>query len=310
MIIRQKQPVAAEARTGEHHPCRQLDPCHHFCVPQEEAPYYRCLCRTGFHQSDGRTGRCSLTHPAAAQELILFGQGRPGMVRGVAIHLRTNMTEAEELMVPVARLGRPTPLDFHFARQHVYFADSTTNRIQRSAVLVEEAMVEDFLTEGLTKVGGLAVDWLANNLYWSDEGVQVSWSLITAVTQLLDPPCPAPLFPETVKAAQAILVCPLASPALRHTLPLGTLSRPRALALHPSKVPLLPPPPSPPPPGPPAVGLLGAGGGGGGGGGGECGVHHGGGEAAGGGGTLLAQWALPGYDQVTRGGWSAGVLLL
>ena len=190
LIIRQKQPVAAEARTGEDHPCRQLDPCHHFCVPQVEAPFYRCLCRTGFRLSDPRTGRCSLLHPAtarsdpaAAPELLLFGQGRPGMVRGVATGLGTNMTEAEELMVPVARLSRPTTFDFHFARQHVYFADSTTHRIQRSEVLGEQAVVEDFLTEGLTKVEGLAVDWLANNLYWSDEGLQVTQSLIPAVTQ-------------------------------------------------------------------------------------------------------------------------------
>lgn len=44
-------------------------------------------------------------------------------------------------------------------------------------------------------------------------------------------------------------MCPLASPGLRHTLPLGTLTRPRALTIHPSKVTFPPLPPSPPPQG-------------------------------------------------------------
>ena len=204
---RQQQPLAShkmvqDTGTKEPKPPCSLDPCHHFCIPQPESPFYKCVCRAGFSLSDPRTGRCALIEK---KELLLFGQSRPGLVRGVAPYIGADGEEAEEVMVPISRLGRPTTLDFHFASRFTYFADSKTHGIHRAHILNENIVIEDFLMEGLNKVEGVAVDWVGENLYWSDEGLQ------------------------------AIRVCPLARPSLAHTLPLGVLAHPRALAVDPGK---------------------------------------------------------------------------
>ena len=200
---RQSQPVIGGAGGREdQHPCRQLDPCHHFCLPQVEAPHFSCRCKTGFRLTDQRTGRCSLV---VKREMLLYSQSAPGAVRGVATRVETGQQEAEEVMVPVSGLARPTALDFHYAESYVYFSDSQRYRIQRARLLGERAVAEDFLASGLTKVEGLALDWVAANLYWSDEG------------------------------QQAIYAAPLSLPSLRRTVVQGNLSHPRALALHPER---------------------------------------------------------------------------
>ena len=106
------------------------------------------------------------------KELLLYGQSRPGLVRGVTPYLEEDEEEVEEAMVPISRLGRPTTLDFHFASKYTYFADSKTHGIHRAHILREDVVIEDFLMDGLNKVEGVAVDWVGQNLYWSDEGLQ------------------------------------------------------------------------------------------------------------------------------------------
>ena len=199
---RQQQPLTLTTTSQDEHPCRQLDPCHHFCIPQAESPQYQCACRTGFSLSDSRTGRCSLIKPV---QMLLLGQSSPGQLRGLAPYLQHGRHEVDEVMVPVPGLTRPTTLDFHFAENAVYFSDSQTYKIQRATILGEKIIMETLISEGLNKVEGLAVDWIGGNLYWSDEGLQ------------------------------AIFTSPLSTPSLRRTLFQGNMSHPRALALHPAK---------------------------------------------------------------------------
>jgi len=75
-------------------------------------------------------------------------------------------------MVPVAGLWRPTAMDFHLATKHLYFSDPQSMKIQRVKLLGNQTLKEDFISEGLNKVEGLAVDWVAKNLYFADEGLQ------------------------------------------------------------------------------------------------------------------------------------------
>jgi low density lipoprotein receptor-related protein 5/6 len=72
----------------------------------------------------------------------------------------------------VAGLWRPTAIDVHYASKHLYLSDQQTRKIQRVKLLEEPAVTEDFITDGLNKVEGLAVDWVGGNLYLADEGLQ------------------------------------------------------------------------------------------------------------------------------------------
>ena len=75
-------------------------------------------------------------------------------------------------MVPIGGLFRPTAMDFHLAAKHLYFSDPQTLKIQRAKLLQNQTVREDFITDGLNKVEGLAVDWVGQNLYIADEGLQ------------------------------------------------------------------------------------------------------------------------------------------
>ena len=109
-----------------------------------------------------------------------------------------------QVMVPITDLSRPTTLDFHAAKNQIYFADSQTYKIERASVLGETVTREDFLATGLNKVEGVAVDWVGNNLFWTDEGLQ------------------------------AIYVASLEDSARKRLLLSGNMSHPRSIAVEPS----------------------------------------------------------------------------
>ena len=107
-------------------------------------------------------------------------------------------------MVPVAGLFRPTAIDVHWASKYLYFSDPQTLKIQRVKLLEEKTLKEDFISVGLNKVEGLAVDWVGNNLYFADEGLQ------------------------------AIFVASLKQPDLRRTLVRDRTNHVRSLAVDPA----------------------------------------------------------------------------
>jgi hypothetical protein len=107
-------------------------------------------------------------------------------------------------MVPVAGLWRPTAMDIHLATTHLYFSDPQSLKIQRVKLLENQSVKEDFITNGLNKVEGLAVDWIGRNLYFADEGLQ------------------------------AIFVAPLERPELRRTLLKEKTAHVRSLAVDPA----------------------------------------------------------------------------
>ena len=95
--------------------------------------------------------------------------------------------------MPISSLSRPTTLDYHAADRWIYFADSQTYKIERASVLDETVRREDFVSTGLNKVEGVAVDWVGRNLFWTDEGLQAiyvaslddSATIIDQVTSML-----------------------------------------------------------------------------------------------------------------------------
>lgn len=50
---------------------------------------------------------------------LIYAKGRPGMIKGVGL----DKPGAEEVMIPVTSLTRPTTLDYDVRSQFIYYAD-------------------------------------------------------------------------------------------------------------------------------------------------------------------------------------------
>lgn len=83
----------------------------------------------------------------------------------------------------LTKLGRVTALDFDWMTQFVYWAESRNHRtvirrmnfINGSSVHANGSVPGEVVLGGLQTVVGVAVDWVARNLYWTERGEQLVW---------------------------------------------------------------------------------------------------------------------------------------
>uniref|UniRef100_A0AAQ4PNY3 EGF-like domain-containing protein n=1 Tax=Gasterosteus aculeatus aculeatus TaxID=481459 RepID=A0AAQ4PNY3_GASAC len=134
--------------------------CSDICLLGNGHKTRTCRCRSGF--SLGNDGK-SCKKPE--HELFLvYGKGRPGVIRGMDMNAKV----PDEYMIPIENLMNPRALDFHAEGEFIYFADATNYIIGRQKIDGTER--DTIVKEGIHTVEGIAVDWMANNLYWTDDG--------------------------------------------------------------------------------------------------------------------------------------------
>ncbi|MGH0176164.1 UNVERIFIED_CONTAM: hypothetical protein FKN15_014726 [Acipenser sinensis] len=103
-------------------------------------------------------------HQPEHELFLVYGKGRPGIIRGMDMNAKV----PDEYMIPIENLMNPRALDFHAETSFIFFADATSYLIGRQKIDGTER--ETILKDGIHTVEGLAVDWMANNLYWTDDG--------------------------------------------------------------------------------------------------------------------------------------------
>ncbi|KAM9485972.1 low-density lipoprotein receptor-related protein 1B [Clarias gariepinus] len=141
--------------------------CSHLCLLSGSYKSRSCRCRTGF--SLGNDGQ-SCKKPK--NDLFLFyGKGRPGIIRGLDINIKSN----NEHMLPVEDLVNPRALDYHAETGYIYFADTTSFLIGRQKT--DGNSRETILKDDLDNVEGISVDWIGNNLYWTNDGYKKTISV-------------------------------------------------------------------------------------------------------------------------------------
>ncbi|XP_051787046.1 low-density lipoprotein receptor-related protein 1B [Erpetoichthys calabaricus] len=151
--------------TVRNHAC-EADPygksggCSHICLFSGNYKFRTCRCRTGYILgSDGKSCK------KPKNELFLFyGKGRPGVIRAMDL----NAKAADEHMIRIENLVNPRALDFHAETNYIYFADTTSFLIGRQKI--DGTGRETILKDDLDNVEGISVDWIGNNLYWTNDG--------------------------------------------------------------------------------------------------------------------------------------------
>ncbi|CAL8335883.1 unnamed protein product [Lota lota] len=141
--------------------------CSDICLLGNSHKTRTCRCHSGFSLgSDGKSCK------KPEHELFLvYGKGRPGVIRGMDINAKV----PDEYMIPIENLMNPRALDFHAESEFIYFADATSFIIGRQKIDGTER--DTILREGIHTVEGIAVDWMADNLYWTDDGPKKSISV-------------------------------------------------------------------------------------------------------------------------------------
>uniref|UniRef100_A0A8C7PU39 Low density lipoprotein receptor-related protein 1Ab n=1 Tax=Oncorhynchus mykiss TaxID=8022 RepID=A0A8C7PU39_ONCMY len=134
--------------------------CSDLCLLGNSHKTWTCRCRSGFSLgSDGKSCK------KPEHELFLvYGKGRPGIIRGMDMNAKV----PDEYMIPIENLMNPRALDFHAESEFVYFADAVSYIIGRQKIDGTER--DTILKDGIHTVEGIAVDWMAGNLYWTDDG--------------------------------------------------------------------------------------------------------------------------------------------
>ncbi|XP_076470996.1 low-density lipoprotein receptor-related protein 4-like isoform X2 [Babylonia areolata] len=163
--------------------------CSHLCLPNPGGA--SCACPTGLRlQRDGRT--CD----TVPREYLLFA-GR-GSIRRISL----DTPDHTDVYLPIPQLHNVIAVDFDYKDGMVYYTDVFLDVIRR-ATLNGSGWMETVVSKHLATTDGLAVDWIARNLYWMDSGRDVievarldGTCRKTIIDKGLDEPRAVALFPQ------------------------------------------------------------------------------------------------------------------
>jgi low density lipoprotein-related protein 2 len=123
---------------------------------------FSCGCRPGFLLSDGMSGVCKAVKD---ETMVIFSSGPE--IRGF------NLKHNEEFSV-IAAEKRIEAIDYDPEKQLVFWADSYDRTIKRSYMVnamdgqAKIGFAQDLNMKGGSKPTAVAVDWIAENLYWAE----------------------------------------------------------------------------------------------------------------------------------------------
>ena len=121
--------------------------------------------------------------------------------------VQTNHKNQNETIV-VDGLDDAIGVDFYYAEGYVFWSDVSLKKIKRIRVTRHTRKVEDVISVGLKKPEGLAVDWVASKLYWTDHR-DSDWGTNRIEVANLDGTHRKVLFWENLGLPRAIAVDPL-----------------------------------------------------------------------------------------------------
>ncbi|XP_071521746.1 low-density lipoprotein receptor-related protein 4 isoform X2 [Panulirus ornatus] len=139
--------------------------CSHLCLRNPVG--FSCACPTGLTMKKDDNRRCN---EEPESYLIFAAKGMLGR-----ISLDTEPLWDVPLGVPAT--SHPIGVDFHKEKGLLFYTDIDLEAI-RVVPLNNLSSPMTVLSPGYTNPDGLAVDWLANNIYWTDSGhkvVEVAW---------------------------------------------------------------------------------------------------------------------------------------
>ena len=157
-----KEPLAlviydADSQTGSNECSNKNGGCEHVCVPvsQEEI---KCMCSIGYYIDQADDTKCR-----PVDNFLMYAAD--GRVQGLSID-----KQRQDILVPLTNEGHATGLDYLAAEQLIFWVDNGVGEIWR---VKRDGSGKKKLLSNLESPVGLAVDWVARNIYWSDDRTDV-----------------------------------------------------------------------------------------------------------------------------------------
>ncbi|XP_071101709.1 prolow-density lipoprotein receptor-related protein 1-like isoform X1 [Haliotis cracherodii] len=127
--------------------------CEQMCLPTGETSKI-CKCTAGFTLStlEKCQGILSFLLYSTESEIRGFSLGDP-------------KTEA---LAPISKISLAAAVDFHAYTDSIFWVDSNSRTISR--IKRDLTGRETVISEGINGIEGIAVDWIAGNIYWTDRG--------------------------------------------------------------------------------------------------------------------------------------------
>lgn len=130
------------------------------CVPlwnMYNVAVAKCICASGYLLLTN--GKCIVQTPST---FLLYSKSKPASIKGIMLDGRN------ETIVPITGLTRPESIDYDARNRTILFADN--HRIGKATI--EGGEITVILNKGIGKCAGIAYDWIAKNLYWTDEDLR------------------------------------------------------------------------------------------------------------------------------------------
>ncbi|XP_076032620.1 low-density lipoprotein receptor-related protein 4-like isoform X2 [Oratosquilla oratoria] len=132
--------------------------CSHLCLRSPSG--FSCVCPTGLTLKERKT--CN----SSPSNYLVFA------VKGSITRISLDTHTLWDVPLPIPNVQHPIALDFHYEKQLLFFTDIELDAI-RVVSLVNFSNPKTILSTELNTPDGLAVDWIADNIYWTDAGRKV-----------------------------------------------------------------------------------------------------------------------------------------
>ncbi|XP_041973520.1 low-density lipoprotein receptor-related protein 4 isoform X2 [Aricia agestis] len=137
--------------------------CSHLCLRSPRG--YTCACPTGLlfeNQTEPHPKICK-KHP---DNFLVFA------TKGSVAMISLDTPEQWDITLPLKNIQNSIAVDYHWERKLIFFTDVNNNEI-RSINMENMTETKVIMNHRLDTPNGLGVDWIANNIYWTDNEFKV-----------------------------------------------------------------------------------------------------------------------------------------
>lgn len=133
--------------------------CSHLCLRNPVS--YSCACPTGTKMtSDSKTCESEpSTYLAVA-------------ARFTVVRISLDTDEFWDVTLPIKSLSNAIDVDFHYEKGLIFYTDIEQHLIQ-SVDVKNFSRVNNIIHTNLSSPDGIAVDWIADNIYWTNTGNKI-----------------------------------------------------------------------------------------------------------------------------------------